>query len=222
MHHCLYYQSYYILYIIVVGILILTYKSGIISFPVKEISIITSDKKYNANKLNKYLDSLYGTDLLLTNIDIIQKNIISDDWISDAEVIKSFPSKITIRIIQHEPMALYNNQIISKDGILLNSSTISSKNLPIIIDKDKELMSAYAIYSLSLINLKKIDLVIKKIVIHHSLIKIYTTSTVLISDRTNFEKNILRLVHLFEDLNNTYGKNIRSIDMRYSNGFAIK
>ena len=212
----------YITYIVFVGILILTYKSGIISFPIQEVSIITSDKKYNANKLNKYLDSLYGTDLLLTNIDIIQKNIISDDWISDAEVIKSFPSKITIRIIQHEPMALYNNQIISKDGILLNSSTISSKNLPIIIDKDKELMSAYAIYSLSLINLKKIDLVIKKIEIHHSLIKIYTASIVLISDRTNFEKNILRLVSLFEDLNNAYGKNITSIDMRYSNGFAIK
>ena len=212
----------YILYIIVVGILIVTYKSGIISFPVQEISIITSDKKYNANKLNKYLDSLYGKDLLLISIDTIQKNIISDDWISDAEVIKSFPSEITIRIIQHEPMALYNDQIISKAGILVNSSTISSKNLPIIIDKDKELMLAYDIYSLSLINLKKIDLVIKKIEIHHSLIKIYTTSTVLISDRTNFEKNLLRLVSLFEDLNNAYGKNITSIDMRYSNGFAIK
>ena len=212
----------YILFIIVVGILLLTYKSGIISFPVQEISIITSDKKYNANKLNSYLDSLYGEDLLLVNIDTIQKNIISDDWISDAEVIKSFPSEITIKIIQHEPMALYNNQIISKAGILINSLTIPSKNLPIIIDKNKELMSAYDIYSLSLINLKKIDLVIKKIEIHHSLIRIYTTSTVLISDRTNFKKNILRLVSSFEDLNNSYGKNITSIDMRYSNGFAIK
>ena len=212
----------YILYIIVIGIITLTYKSGIISFPVQEISIITSDKKYNVNKLNKYLGSLYGEDLLLIDIDSIQKNIISDDWISDAEVIKSFPSKITIRIIQHEPMALYNNQILSKAGILINSSTISSKDLPIIIDKDKELLSAYDIYSLSLLNLKKIDLVIKKIEIHHSLVKIYTTSIVLISDQTNFEKNILRLVSLFEDLNNTYGKNITSIDMRYSNGFAIK
>ena len=200
----------------------MTYKSGIISFPVQEISIITSDKKYNTNKLNKYLDSLYGKDLLLINIDTIQKNIISDVWISDAEVKKSFPSKIIIRIIQHKPMALYNNQIISNAGVLINSSNISSKNLPIIIDKEKELISAYGIYSLSLLNLKKIGLVIKKIEIHHSLIKIYTTSTVLISDRTNFEKNILRLVSLFEDLNNAYGKNITSIDMRYSNGFAIK
>jgi len=212
----------YILYIFIVCTLIITYKSGIISFPIQEISIITSDKKYNTNKLNKYLDSLYGRDLLLINIDTIQKNVISYDWISDAEVIKSFPSKIIIRIVQHEPMALYNNQVISKAGILIDSSTISSKNLPIIIDNDKGLISAYDIYSLSQFNLKKIDLVIKKIEIHHSLIKIYTTSTVLISDRANFEKNILRLVSLFEDLNNTYGKNITSIDMRYSNGFAIK
>jgi cell division septal protein FtsQ len=110
----------------------------------------------------------------------------------------------------------------SKDGVLINSSTISSKNLPIIIDQDNELIPAYDIYSLSLFNLKKIDLVIKKIEIHHSLIKIHTTSIVLISDRTNFEKNILRLVSLFDDLSNVYGKNITSIDMRYSNGFAIK
>ena len=212
----------YILYIVIIGTLFLTYKSGIISFPIKEISITASDKKYNVNKLNKYLDSLYGQNLLLSNIDTIQKTIISDNWISDAEVIKSFPSKITIRIIQHEPMALYNNQIISKAGVLIDSSTNASKNLPIILDKNKELILAYNIYSLSLINLKKIDLLIKKIVINHSLIKIYTTSAVLISDYTNFEKNILRLVSSFEDLNNVYGKNITSIDMRYSNGFAIK
>ena len=165
----------YILYIVLVGILILTYKSGIISFPIQEVSIITSDKKYNENKLNKYIDSLYGKDLLLSNIDTIQKVIISDDWISDAEVTKSFPSKITIRIIQHEPMAFYNNQIVSKTGILINSSTSSLKGLPIIIDKNKELTSAYDIYSLSLFHLNKIDLVVKKIEIYHSLIKIHTT-----------------------------------------------
>ena len=71
-------------------------------------------------------------------------------------------------------------------------------------------------------HLKKIDLVVKKIEIYHSLIKIYTSSMILISDKTNFKKNIQRLVPSFSDLKNTYGKKITSIDMRYSNGFAIK
>ena len=211
----------YFLLLLLIVILTFTYKSGIISFPIEEIEIISSDKKYNEKNLSKYIDSIYGNDLLLTNIDMIQNNIISDEWISDAEVIKSFPSKLSIRIIQHEPLAIYNNQIMSKSGILIRSSS-NLDNLPVIIDKEKKPTVAYDILSSTLVNLKKIDLVVKKIEIYHSLIKIYTSSMILISDKTNFKKNIQRLVPSFSDLKNTYGKKITSIDMRYSNGFAIK
>ena len=111
----------YFLLLLLIVILTFTYKSGIISFPIEEIEIISSDKKYNEKKLTKYIDSIYGNDLLLSNIDMIQKNIISDEWISDVEVIKSFPSKLSIRIIQQEPLAIYNNQIMCKSGILIRS-----------------------------------------------------------------------------------------------------
>ena len=211
----------YFLLLTLMVILTFTYKSGIVSFPIEEIDIISSDKKYNEKKLNKYIDSIYGNDLLLINIDMIQKNITSDEWISDVEVIKSFPSKVSIRIIQHEPLAVYNNQIMSKSGILISSSR-NLDNLPVIIDKQKRPTAAYDTLLSTLVSLKKIDLVVKKIEIYHSLIKIYTTSIVLISDKTNFKKNIQRLVPSFSDLKNIYGKKITSIDMRYSNGFAIK
>tara|TARA_Y100000992_G_scaffold9673_2_gene6032 strand:- start:92 stop:736 length:645 start_codon:yes stop_codon:yes gene_type:complete len=211
----------YILLLSLIVTLTFTYKSGIFSFPIQEIDIISSDKKYNEKKLNKYIDSIYGNDLLLSNIDMIQKNIISDEWISDVEIIKLFPSKLSIRIIQHEPLAIYNNQIMSKSGILI-SSLSNLDYLPVIIDKEKRPTEAYDMLSSTLVSLKKIDLVVKKIEIYHSLIKIYTTSIVLISDKTNFKKNMQRLVLSFLDLKNTYDKNITSIDMRYSNGFAIK
>ena len=212
---------YSLLLILIVILTTFTYKSGIISFPIEEIEIISSDKKYNEKKLSKYIDSIYGNDLLLSNIDMIQKNIISDEWISDVEVIKSFPSKLSIRIIEHQPLAIYNNQIMSKSGILIRSSS-NLGNLPVVVDKQKRPTVAYDILSSSLDGLKKINLVVKKIEIYHSLIKIYTTSIILISDKTNFKKNIQRLVPSFSDLKNTYGKKITSIDMRYSNGFAIK
>ena len=211
----------YFLLLLLIVILTFTYKSGIISFPIEEIEIISSDKKYNEKKLSIYIDSIYGNDLLLSNIDMIQKNIISDEWISDVEVIKSFPSKLSIRIIEHQPLAIYNNQIMSKSGILIRSSS-NLGNLPVVVDKQKRPTVAYDILSSSLDGLKKINLVVKKIEIYHSLIKIYTSSMVLISDKTNFKKNIQRLVFSFSDLKNTYSKKITSIDMRYSNGFAIK
>ena len=211
----------YFLLLLLIVILTFTYKSGIVSFPIEEIDIISSDKRYNEMKLNKYIDSIYGNDLLLINIDMIQKNITSDEWIIDVEVIKSFPSKLSIRIIQHEPLAVYNNQIMSKSGILISASR-NLDNLPVIVDKQKRPTVAYDTLISTLVSLKKIDLVVKKIEIYHSLIKIYTSSMVLISDKTNFKKNIQRLVFSFSDLKNTYSKKITSIDMRYSNGFAIK
>ena len=212
---------YSLFFLLIVILTTFAYKSGIISFPIEEIEIISSDKKYDEKKLNKYIELIYGSDLLLSNIDMIQKNITSDAWISDVEVIKSFPSKLSIRIIQHVPLAIYNNQIMSNSGILISSSN-NLDNLPVIVDKEKKPTVAYDILSSTLVSLEKIDLVVKKIEIYHSLIKIYTSSMVLISDKTNFKKNIQRLVFSFSDLKNTYSKKITSIDMRYSNGFAIK
>ena len=100
----------YILLLLVIVILTFTYKSGIISFPIEEIDIISYDKKYNEKKLNKYIDSIYGNDLLLSNIDLIKKNIISDEWISDAEVIKSFSAIVFKNLLLHK----YNNYVFRK------------------------------------------------------------------------------------------------------------
>ena len=70
--------------------------------------------------------------------------------------------------------------------------------------------------------LQKIDLDIKKIEIHDSLIKVFTSTNMLISDRVNYEVNLNRLVISFQDLKKLFKREIKSIDMRYSNGFAIK
>ena len=70
--------------------------------------------------------------------------------------------------------------------------------------------------------LQKLDLDIKKIEIHKSLIKVFTSTNILISDRDNYEVNLNRLVLSFKDLQKLFKRDIKSIDMRYSNGFAIK
>ena len=75
-------------YLIFFFILLITYKSGIYTFPIDEVKIISSEKNYNENKLDEYISSLYGNDLLTIDIDIIQKKIMSDDNIRYAEVKK--------------------------------------------------------------------------------------------------------------------------------------
>ena len=213
------YKSLFLLFLLI--LLLITYKLEYFSYPIDEIVISSKNKKYNERAINTYIETLYGKNLLTIDIDDIQATIISDKWIRDAEITKSFPSTLSIQIIQHIPIATYNSNIITSTGALIKSSD-PSDNLPNIIDYSNDLQSANHILSLSLKNLEKINLIIQKIVIYHSLIKIYTSDVLLITDKEKFEINLMRLSASFEKINDIYDKKITSIDMRYSNGFAIK
>ena len=107
------------------------------------------------------------------------------------------------------------------DGTIIQTSPLPS-DLPIITDYTHDRLSSMDITILSVRLLQKIDLDIKEIVIHDSLIKVFTSTNILISDRDNFEINLNRLVLSFPDLQKLFENDIKSIDMRYSNGFAIK
>ena len=210
-----------IVYIILSLILLITYKSGIFNFPIDEVKIISSEKNYNENKLDKFISSLYGNDLLLIDIDIIQKIIMSDNQIRYAEIKKSFPSTLEISIFHHVPIAKYGNKILTTNGSLIDYPKYNNK-FPVIIDHNNDPTFARDTFMFSAEQLNMISLNIKKIEIFHSLIRIYSDSEVLISDRSNFKKNIKRLILSFDEIHRVYGKKVTSIDMRYSNGFAIK
>ena len=210
-----------ITYITLFLILLITYKSGIFTFPIDEVKIISSEKSYNTNKLDKFISSLYGNDLLLLDIDTIQKKIMSDDQIRYAEIKKSLPSTLEIRIFHHEPIAQYGNKILTSNGSLIDYSQHNNR-FPVIIDYFNDAAFAKDIFMFSTEQLDTISLKIDKIEIYHSLIRIYTDTLVLISDRSTFKKNIKRLILSFDEIHRVYGEKVTSIDMRYYNGFAIK
>jgi len=108
-----------------------------------------------------------------------------------------------------------------KDGSILESKVLP-KNLTIVVDKANNKLDSLEVLMLCNEMLEKIDLNIKKLEIHDSLIKINTSSNLLISDRKNLELNLKRLIESYGNLQRLFKKDIKSIDMRYSNGFAIK
>tara|TARA_Y100000022_G_scaffold197067_1_gene204983 strand:+ start:1111 stop:1758 length:648 start_codon:yes stop_codon:yes gene_type:complete len=205
----------------ILSLSVLVYKSDYLSYPIDEVEIVSTSSNYNSNNINSIVDSIQGSDLLSLDLNILKNKIISDGWIKDVEIRKSFPSKIEIVIIPQEPYAIYNSQILMKDGSVVKSTALP-KNLTIIVDKTNNHNDSLDILMLCNAMLVKIDLTIKKIEIHDLLVKINTSSNVLISDRENLEVNLRRLVVSFVNLQRLFKKDIKSIDMRYSNGFAIK
>ncbi len=197
------------------------YMSNYFVYPVDEVEIKSTSSNYDNEKINDIVVSIQGKDLLSLDLSHIKKKIRSDGWIKDVEIKKSFPNKLTIIIIPQQAYAIYNSKIMMTDGTIIQTSPLPS-DLPIITDYTHDRLSSMDITILSVRLLQKIDLDIKEIVIHDSLIKVFTSTNILISDRDNFEINLNRLVLSFPDLQKLFENDIKSIDMRYSNGFAIK
>lgn len=190
-------------------------------YPIDEVEITSTSSYYNNKKIDDIVASIQGQDLLSLDLSDIKRNIRSDDWIKDVEIKKSFPDKLEIIIIPQRPYAVYNSKIMMMDGTIIRASSLQL-DLPIITDHTNDSLSSMSTLILTSEFLEKIDLDIKKIEIHDSLIKVFTSTTILISDTDNYEKNLNRLVLIFEDLQKLFKRDIKSIDMRYSNGFAIK
>ncbi len=200
---------------------LILYISDYFVYPIEEVEITSTTSNYDTEKINDIVASIHGQDLLSLDLSDIKRNIRSDDWIRDVKIKKSFPDTLEIIIIPQQPYAIYNSKIMTIDGTVIGASSMQL-DLPIIIDHTNDSQSSMNTMILTGKLLKKIDLDIKKIEIHDSVIKVFTSANILISDRVNYENNLNRLVVTFHDLQKLFKREIKSIDMRYSNGFAIK
>ena len=200
---------------------LILYISDYFVYPIEEVEITSTISNYDAGKINDIVVSIYGRDLLSLDLSHIKRSIRSDDWIRDVEIKKSFPDTLEIIIIPQQPFAIYNSKIMMKDGTVIEAPSLPM-DLPIIIDHTNDSQSSMNTMILTGKLLQKIGLDIKKVEIHESLIKVSTSTNMLISDRVNYEVNLNRLVITFHDLKKLFKREIKSIDMRYSNGFAIK
>ena len=211
------------IFIIIIFFLLslILYLSDSFVYPIEEVEITSTTSNYDTEKINDIVVSIHGQDLLSLDLSDVKRNIRSDDWIRDVKIKKSFPDTLEIIIIPQQPYAIYNSKIMTIDGTVIGAS-LMQLDLPIIIDHTNDSQSSMNTMILTSKLLKKIDLDIKKIEIHDSIIKVFTSANILISDRVNYENNLNRLVVTFHDLQKLFKREIKSIDMRYSNGFAIK
>ena len=200
---------------------LILYVSDSFVYPIEEVKITSTSSNYDTEKINDIVATIQGQDLLSLDLSDIKRSISSDDWIRDVEIKKSFPDTLEIIIIPQQPFAIYNSKIMMMDGTVIEAPSLPI-DLPIIIDHTNDSQSSMNTMILTGKLLQKIGLDIKKVEIHESLIKVSTSTNMLISDRVNYEVNLNRLVITFHDLKKLFKREIKSIDMRYSNGFAIK
>ena len=106
----------FLLIIIFLLSIFILYKIDYFLYPIEEVELISDDVSYDDKDITLLLKNLYNKDLLSLDINRIQKLMLSDSWIKDAEVKKIFPDKLQIKLIIYQPYAVYNKKVIAIDG----------------------------------------------------------------------------------------------------------
>ena len=167
------------IFIIIIFFLLslILYISDSFVYPIEEVEITSTTSNYDTEKINDIVASIQGQDLLSLDLSDIKRSIRSDDWIRDVEIKKSFPDTLEIIIIPQQPFAIYNSKIMMMDGTVIEAPSLPL-DLPIIVDHTNDSLSSMNTMILTDKLLQKIDLDIKKVEIHDSLIKVFTSSNI--------------------------------------------
>lgn len=209
-------------------------------FPVSNVDILGTvdyaDRKRLQDDLVSFLeDGFYGLD-----IDDIRRSVEQSPWVASASVRRIWPSRIEVRVEEHEPGARWNdNQLISKQQQLFSPPQLQNESpehqrwravfadLPVIHGvpgRHQSLLEAYrqyqhelAAFDLTLAELNEDERGSRTLILSNR-----------VTVRLGYEEQELRMqrfVDVYERMASSIERQTdisgATFDMRYSNGFAL-
>ena len=161
------------------------------------------------------------------NIDInyLQSKIENIDWISSANIRRSYPNEIIIFVTEHIPIAIWNNKdYLNQYGEIFTANKKNNK-FPILIsknNKNKIIFEYLSLFSNDLIR-HNINEKVSKIVEDdiRSISVILSSGITIKLGSKNVKEKIDIFFKVYQTLNSSDLSKIRYIDMRYSNGFSV-
>ena len=161
------------------------------------------------------------------NVDInyLQSKIENIDWISSANIRRSYPNEIIIFVTEHIPVAIWNNKdYLNQYGEIFTANKKNNK-FPILIsknNKNKIIFEYLSLFSNDLIRHDINEKVVKIIEDDIRSISVILSSGITIKlGSKNVKEKIDIFFKVYQTLNSSDLSKMRYIDMRYSNGFSV-
>ena len=194
--------------------------------PIKEISISGEFQEITAQELHELIvDGVTGNFFTLSVEDIYRK-FYALPWVEKIWVHRVWPDKINIEIHEHKPVAVLKNKglLNDKGNVFITEAKTFSNELPVFNvanNYEQQAIKQYRQY---------------KRMLEHSSVAIRSfkfderkSQTLLLSNNVNLklgrvetEKRLQRFIDAYDAVLSEKVKKIDNIDLRYTNGFAIK
>ncbi len=192
-------------------------------FPLKEVKVLGDLQHVKQQQLELVVNKTLQGGFFLVNLRYAHDAFEHLDWVESASVRRRWPDRIEVVINEHQPLAKWGKQkMVSQKGHVFNA--MLAKPLPAFVGPDNSAEQVTMQYAAFSEILKPVQMKIVKLALtDRNAWQIETDKGMTIElGRTDVNKRMERFVAVYRSTIAELNKKISYVDLRYTNGFAIR
>lgn len=197
--------------------------------PIKQIIFEGNVKHINESEIIKILDDNNFNGMLSVDLQSVRQKILNNNWLKAVQVRKVWPDTLMFSFQEYQPIAKINQQYLLESGKLTVAKQLVLETPLIEITFDESQVNKKTDYLSLLSILKNMQLKLKRQQLEFFEFEIGKNNNWLIQIKNRFsiklgrkqqQQRIDNFILIYAAIENK--KQIESIDLRYSNGLAVK
>ncbi|MCP4491068.1 MAG: FtsQ-type POTRA domain-containing protein [Gammaproteobacteria bacterium] len=207
---------------VVGGITYLSQRSTLL--PIKTIELSGSFKYIEQEDIEVILRPYVGEGFFSLDIHAVHKVLSDRDWADSVSVRRVWPDRLEINIIEKEPVARWSkNQLLSDKAVVFDADTSEFDGLPLVHATNghaADLLRQFYALSRRFSTLEEMLVSLRQD--SRGALDIELDDGLVIKvGRSDVERKIARLITIYKQQILPRRLQIRQLDLRYSNGFAV-
>jgi len=194
-------------------------------FPITTVRLFVDQQYIDTTKLKQLVSQKMSGNFFTISLTPIVHTLLMDDQIKSVSIRRVWPKSLSIYVDGYEPIAFFNkDKVITAVGYTFKTP----KNLqliPAVYVQGPESQASQMMQQLHSFNkiFESLHLTIKKIALDHDLYFITLNNGLSLTlGNRNRNQRLDRFVKLYANIIGHCENNVASIDLRYSNGLAVK
>ncbi len=192
--------------------------------PIKTIELSGSFRYIEQNDIDVILRPYVGEGFFSLDIHAVRKLLSDKAWADSVSIRRAWPDRLEINIVEKKPVARWSkNQLLSDKALVYEADTAEFSNLPLVHAANSQpadllrqfysLKRRFSALEETLVSLQEDSRGALDITLADGL--------VIKVGRSDIERKIARLIIIYQQQIVPRRLQIRQLDLRYSNGFAV-
>ncbi len=203
--------------------------SGLIQserWEIKQVDVAAEYQRVSAEQLRLLIKRTPERSFFRLDTNQLKAALESLNWVRSAHVVKQWPDTLQITLIEHEPMAVWNDsQLLNRRGELFKVERIDDvSDLPKIYAPDLQAESVYRLFNRfnRLLQPVGYEIATARVSERGSWQLYLRNGLEIIVGTEQLEARTLRLAETWQKLLKSSQQFPQTIDLRYSNGYVVK